>query len=61
MKGDVLGSVAEFDKAIELDPRQNACKFPQFSCACFVNKQFTVQEQATYKILVCSFTSETNA
>lgn len=26
VKGDVAGSVAEFDKAIELDPRQKACK-----------------------------------
>ena len=26
VKGDVLGSVAEFDKAIELDPRQKACR-----------------------------------
>ena len=25
-KGDVLGSIAEFDKAIELDPRQKACR-----------------------------------
>lgn len=28
MKGDVSGSVAEFDKAIKLDPRQKACEFP---------------------------------
>lgn len=26
MKGDVAGSVVEFDKAIELDPRQKECK-----------------------------------
>lgn len=25
MKGDIIGSVAEFDKAVELDPRQKAC------------------------------------
>ncbi|KAL3618504.1 hypothetical protein CASFOL_037586 [Castilleja foliolosa] len=28
-KGDVLGSVVEFDKAIEFDPRQRACKFEE--------------------------------
>lgn len=27
LKGDVSGSLAEFDKAIELDSRQKACKF----------------------------------
>lgn len=26
MKGDVLGSLVEFDKAIQLDPRQKACE-----------------------------------
>lgn len=26
VKGDVLGSLVEFDKAIELDPRQKACR-----------------------------------
>lgn len=27
VKGDVQGSLVEFDKAIELDLRQKACKF----------------------------------
>lgn len=31
MKGDVPGSLLEFDKAIELDPRQKACKLLKFS------------------------------
>lgn len=26
LKGDVSGSLAEFDRAIELDPRQKACR-----------------------------------
>lgn len=31
MKGDVLGSVVEFDKAIQLDSRQKACKYFMFT------------------------------
>lgn len=27
MQGDVAGSLTEFDKAMELDPRQKACRF----------------------------------
>lgn len=38
MKGDVLGSLVEFDKAIELDPRQKACEFLDFfsTLICFI-------------------------
>lgn len=37
-KGDVSGSLVEFDKAIELDPRQKACRFVIFSLYFFVLK-----------------------
>ena len=30
VKGDVLGSIAKFDKAIELDPCQKACRLQGF-------------------------------
>ena len=30
VKGDILGFVAEFDKAIDLDPRQKACRLKGF-------------------------------
>lgn len=37
LKGDVNGSLAEFDKAIELDPRQKACRFSFFELSDFIN------------------------
>lgn len=37
LKGDVLGSLVEFDKAIELDPRQKACEFLNFSSTIMCN------------------------
>jgi hypothetical protein len=36
VKGDVLGSLVEFDKAIELDTRQKACKFLGILIVCFL-------------------------
>jgi len=30
VKGDVSGSLVEFDKAMQLDPRQKACRFIHF-------------------------------
>uniref|UniRef100_A0A6N2KLA6 Uncharacterized protein n=1 Tax=Salix viminalis TaxID=40686 RepID=A0A6N2KLA6_SALVM len=35
-QGDVLGSLVEFDKAIELDTRQKACKFLGILIVCFL-------------------------
>jgi len=36
VKGDVLGSLVELDKAIELDTRQKACKFLGILIVCFL-------------------------
>ena len=43
MKGDVLGSLVEFDKAIELDTRQKACKFLGILIVCFFRRPVPIR------------------
>lgn len=44
-----MGSLAEFDKAIELDPRQKACRFLNF-------KYFVTCVYCLLRILILSIT-----